>query len=199
MERLRLEKPTLKREQDGIEYVNEHLSTGSILRGSGQLLNYVQYGNYNGWLNKLKAEKNIKPSETEVPSVTYFLVREDDNAIVGMLNVRLALNESLKKLGGNIGCGIRPNEQGKGYDKLSLYLALKVCDKYGLTNVVIDCDKENIDYRTDIQNLGAKLIGEHFNDSVNCMIEDYEIDVKKTLNEKKNEYEPLIAPSHLSY
>ena len=44
-----------------------------------------------------------------------------------MINIRLALNESLKKYGGNIGYCIRPVERGKGYNKINLYLGLKIC------------------------------------------------------------------------
>ena len=36
------------------------------------------------------------PSEERVPAKTYFLIRESDNKIVGMINIRLALNERLK-------------------------------------------------------------------------------------------------------
>lgn len=35
-----------------------------------------------------------------------------------MINIRLALNERLKKYGGNIGYSIRPTERGKGYKDL---------------------------------------------------------------------------------
>lgn len=59
--------------------------------------------NYEKWLDKLDVEYKVIPNEKMVPAVTYFLVRESDNKIVGMVNIRLALNERLKKVGGNIG------------------------------------------------------------------------------------------------
>ena len=46
-----------------------------------------------------------------------FLVREVDNMIIGMVNIRLALNEKLKNRNGNIGYSIRPTQRRKGYNK----------------------------------------------------------------------------------
>ena len=34
-----------------------------------------------------------------------------------MINIRLALNDRLKKIGGHIGYSIRPTERGNGYNK----------------------------------------------------------------------------------
>ena len=60
-------------------------------------------------------------SEEKVPARTYFLVRESDNKIIGMINIRLTLNKRLEECGGHIGYGIRPTERRKGYNKINLY------------------------------------------------------------------------------
>ena len=60
-----------------------------------------------------------------------------------MINIRLALNEKLRKTGGNIGYSIRPTERGKGYNKINLYLGLKVCRDHGMEKVLLDADKDN--------------------------------------------------------
>ena len=75
--------------------------------------------------------------------MTIFFVRINDNKIIGMINIRLALNERLKKIGGNIGYCIRPTERGNGYNKINLYLGLKICQKYGIKEVLLDADKDN--------------------------------------------------------
>ena len=54
-----------------------------------------------------------------------------------MVNIRLALNKMLREHGGNIGYGIRPKERKKGYNKINLYLALKVCDKHNIEDVLL--------------------------------------------------------------
>lgn len=49
-----------------------------------------------------------------------------------MINIRLALNEKLRKFGGHIGYSICLTERGKGFNKINLYLGLKVCQEYGI-------------------------------------------------------------------
>lgn len=98
------------------------------------------------------------PSEERVPAKTYFLIRESDNKIVGMINIRLALNERLKKLGGHIGYGIRPIERRKGYNKINLYLGLLECQKHGIKEVLMDCDKKKLGSAKTMKALDGKLV-----------------------------------------
>ena len=63
----------------------------SNINGAGGLHRYLD--NYEGWLIKLEEDYVREPNEEKVPSRTYFLVRESDNRIVGMINIRLKLNE----------------------------------------------------------------------------------------------------------
>ena len=125
-----------------------------------------------------------------VPSHSYFLIREDDDKIVGMIDIRLALTEFLRKYGGNIGYSIRPSERRKGYNKINLYLALKVCDEYGLDKVMLDCDNTNLGSAKTIQSLGGVMTKEEYNDISKTVLQDYWIDVKKSLkdNEQFEEY-----------
>ena len=53
---------------------------------------------------------------------TFLLIRKKDNRIIGAINIRWNLPESMKKFSGNIGYGIRPTERRKGYNKINLYL-----------------------------------------------------------------------------
>ena len=52
-------------------------------------------------------------SRRRVPAYTCFYVRERDGCLVGMISIRLALNDFLRKEGGHIGYCIRPSERGK--------------------------------------------------------------------------------------
>ena len=113
MEKLYFEIPSLERKYEAIEYINEHYEYKSDIDGSGGLHRYLN--NYEGWLDKLEKDYTMTPSEERVAARTYFLVRESDNRIIGMINIRTALNERLSKFGGHIGYGIRPTERGKEY------------------------------------------------------------------------------------
>lgn len=186
MDKLYLEIPTITRKQEAYEFIQEHLDNNSSIHGSGSLYRFVNKdkNNYEEWLNKLENDYVIIPNEEKVPARTFFLIRESDNKIIGMINIRLALNERLKKLGGHIGYGIRPSERKKGYNKINLYLGLKICNEYGIGKVLLDADLNNPASWKTMEALGGKRIKEYFEDSnYHCTVVDYSIDVSKALNE----------------
>jgi len=133
------------------------------------------------------------PSEERVPARTYFLVRESDNRIVGMINIRTALNQKLSKFGGHIGYGIRPTERRKGYNKINLYLGLKVCDEYGIKKVFMDADLDNPASWKTMEALGGIRVRKYYNEDEKCDVLDYNIDVKSALEKYKDIYEPYVS------
>ena len=191
MEKFKLEVPTKSREKDAIEFIDEFIAYGSEINGTGGLNRYTN--DYDAWLKKLEADYTRVPSEEKVPARTYFLVRENDNKIVGMINIRLALNERLRRINGHIGYSIRPQERQKGYNKINLYLGLMVCQKYGIHEVLMDCDKTNVASAKTMQALGARLVSEYFDEEeYNTLIQKYTIDVDKSLEKYKEIYMPQI-------
>ena len=189
MEKFYFEVPGINRKDDAIAYINEFFEYDSGINGVGGLSRYLD--DYEGWLLKLEADYTRVPNEEKVPARTYFLVRESDKKIVGMINIRLALNEKLKKYGGHIGYSIRPTERGKGYNKINLYLALKVCDSYGIDTVFLDADLDNPASWKTMEALGGVRIREYYDDiNAHCTVVDYNIDVKKALAEHK-EFEQM--------
>ena len=95
MEKLKHVIPSKEYEEQAIDYINEFKEQGSERNGSGSLHRYLN--NYDGWLEHLEKVRNTVPSEEKVPAETFFLVRESDDKIVGMINIRLVLNERLKE------------------------------------------------------------------------------------------------------
>ena len=190
MERLYFEVPGICRKEDAIAYINEFFEYGSQINGSGGLNRFLD--DYEGWLKKLEADYVRVPDEERVPARTYFLVRESDKRIVGMINIRLALNKRLSKYGGNIGYSIRPTERGKGYNNINLYLGLKVLDQYGIEKAFLDADLDNPASWKTMEAMGGERIREYYNDAdAHCVVVDYNIDVKKAL-EDHPEYEEKI-------
>ena len=182
MERFFFEVPGIARKSEAIDFIGEFRKFGSEINGTGGLHRYLD--NYEGWLEKLKEDYSRKPSAEKVPARTFFLIRADDNRLIGMSNIRLALNEKLRHYGGHIGYSIRPTERGKGYNKINLYLALKVCAQHGIESVFMDADLNNpASWRT-MEALGGKRIREYYDDiNAHCMVVDYSIDVGKALEE----------------
>lgn len=191
MEKFYYEVPSIERKNEAIEYIKEHIEYGSNINGSGGLDRYVD--DYEGWLLKLDNDYVQVPNEKRVPARTYFLVRENDNKIIGMINIRLTLNESLKQHGGHIGYGIRPSERQKGYNKINLYLGLKVCNEYGIEEVQLDADLDNVASWKTMEALGGVRVKEEYDKDYNCIVVDYIIDVKNSLEKYKDIYEEYIT------
>ena len=193
MDRLYFEVPGISRKEDAAAFINEFYEYGSEINGTGGLQHFVE--NYGGWLEKLERAYTMVPGEERVPARTYFLVRESDRRIVGMINIRLALNEHLRRFGGHIGYSIRPTERGKGYNNLNLYLGLKVCRQYGIDSVLMDADLANPASWKTMEALGGVRVREYYDDvNAHCTVVDYTIDVGRAL-EAHPEYEAMTGPT----
>ena len=192
MEKFYFEIPGISRKEDAIDYIREFLEYGSEINGAGGLHRFLD--DYEGWLKKLDLDYIQVPDEERVPGRTYFLVRESDSRIVGMINIRLALNERLSHYGGHIGYSIRPTERGKGYNNINLYLGLKVCRKYGIERIFMDADLENPASWKTMEAFGGVRIREYYDDvNAHCTVVDYNIDVSRALDSHP-EYEERIIP-----
>ena len=196
MEKFYFEEPSMSRKEEALAYIDEFFEYSSEINGVGGLHRYL--ADYEGWLKKLEEDYTRVPSEEKVPARTYFLIRESDSRIVGMINIRLALNENLKKFGGHIGYSIRPTERGKVYNKINLYLGLKICKEYGIDTVLMDADRDNpASWRT-MEALGGINVREFFdNENAHCVVKDYEINVEKSISNNADIYEPMVQGSVL--
>lgn len=192
MERFYFEVPSIERKEEAIDYIKEFRAYQSNINGSGGLPRYLD--NYEEWLFQLEEDVSRIPSEEKVPARTYFFVRESDSKIVGMINIRLALNERLKKVGGHIGYSIRPTERGKGYNKINLYLGLKVCEEYGMDKVLMDADTDNPASWKTMEALGGVFLREYFYEKDQCMVKDYEICVRESIEKYAPIYEAMTLP-----
>ncbi len=152
---------------------NEALSDTHKYRFSG-LCGLEKFDCPKDWIVYLKSLENEQTCpKGAVISDEYIFVREDDNKIVGMVNLRCKLNDFLRTIGGQIGYCIRPSERGKGYGKKMLSMCLDICRKIGMKKVLLTCDSTNeISKKTIISNGGA-YEGSTFQAEENKTVERY--------------------------
>ena len=155
MDKIILVKPDLSYADEIIKYKEESLAESPIINGSAGL---DRFSSIEVWLEELKKRscEDTVPKGL-VPSSTYLGVREKDNYIVGMIDIRHYLNEYLTQVGGNIGYGVRKTERNKGYAKQMLKLALEKCKELKIKKVLITCDEDNIASEKVILSANAKL------------------------------------------
>jgi predicted acetyltransferase len=172
--KLRLESPGYDHKDSAISFINEFYDFKSHPNGTGGL--HRSLDDYNGWLEKLN---NFNIKDNIIPADTFFAIRLMDSKIIGIINIRHELNESLIKIGGHIGFSVRPTERNKGYATEILRLGLLHCKKLKIERVLVTCDKSNIaSAKTIIKNKGI-LENEYFDKELSDdIIQRYWIDNK---------------------
>ena len=120
------------------------------------------YNDFDHYLNDLETKEE---ANGRVPDSVFFLLDTEQNRLLGAVNIRHYLNESLLKDGGHIGDGIRPSERRKGYGAKIIELALLECKKLGINKVLIVCDKDNIASAKSIIKNGGVLENEIIGDN----------------------------------
>ena len=155
MEKIILVKPDLSYADEIIKYKEESLAESPIINGSAGL---DRFSSIEIWFEELKKRscEDTVPKGL-VPSSTYLGVREKDNYIVGMIDIRHYLNEYLTQVGGNIGYSVRKTERNKGYAKQMFKLALEKCKGLKIKKVLITCDEDNIASEKVILSANAKF------------------------------------------
>lgn len=122
-------------------YRQECLDAGSHMDGCGPLRFNASAEQ---WLADIRSYMDPATIPKGKVQATQFLaVRESDNKLVGMIQIRHYFNEYLEKYAGHIGYSVRPSERRKGYAKEMLRLALPFCREIGLDKVLIACEPGN--------------------------------------------------------
>lgn len=168
---LKLIKAELKYKDKIIDMLEEWHATGERIIPFA--IGSKDYHDFEKYCDNLE----IKDTSTgRVPDSTFFCLDIDRDIIVGAVNIRHYLNESLKVTGGHMGDGVRPSERRKGYATEMIRLALLECKKLGIDRVLMTCDKDNIGSSKSIINNGGVLENELEIDGV--VKQRYWIDIK---------------------
>lgn len=194
-EKFKLIKPSLEYKEAATQYINEFYEYKSQIHGLGGLDIALEKGlTYEEWTeNSIKMhDKKYAYSKEKVPAVTYFLLRQNDNRIVGSIDLRFELNDYLRNYGGHIGYSIRPTERRKGYNKINLYLCLLEAQKNGLDKVLITCADYNEGSRNSIKSFDGVLERTTYDESDGETMELYWIDVNIAINKYRSDFEKFI-------
>jgi predicted acetyltransferase len=107
-------------------------------------------------LDELAAAKNPATAPPGVlPYEDFWLMK--DELWIGLLTLRVQLNEELLHSGGHIGYVIRPSQRRRGYGTTLLRLGLEQARARGLQRVLLTCNETNTGSRRMIETNGGQF------------------------------------------
>ena len=115
--------PELKDKDILQEYVQEHRDNQEY--GISASLGLTS-SDYSEWVEKIR-NNALNGDEQRGRSLLYLCFHED--RLVGLLNIRYELPESLSRKYGDIGCGVRPSERKKAMQPRCLDSACRFAEK----------------------------------------------------------------------
>ena len=129
------------------------------------------------FLLELEKSKNIKDKKPYLVNQTTYMMFDENNRVLGGVNIRHELNDNLLKHGGHIGTLIRPSERKKGYATLMISLALEKCKELGIDKVLITCREENIGSKKAIEKNGGEYENSYYDEQNNFTYRRYWINI----------------------
>lgn len=154
---IRLVLPSMDYKEKILNYKADFIKNGDSMDGTAGLITSATFEDwYAAW------EENLSESTVRdglVPATTFLAIDENDD-LVGMIDIRHRLNDFLLNYGGHIGYSVLKERRKKGFATKMLALALIECKKLEICKVLITCDKENIASAKTIRKNGGNLENE---------------------------------------
>lgn len=174
---MKLIAPSMEYDEQIQAYRNEFLAYGGSMDGCGSLR---RFDRTQDWLDQVEALKRAETTPPDlVPMTQYIYVRETDNKIVGVIQIRHYFNEYLEKYAGHIGYSVCPSERRKGYATQMLKLVLPECRKLGIDHVLVCCVRGNEGSKRTILNNGGIYESTVYQKERDITLERYWIDLSE--------------------
>jgi len=152
---IKLVRPTIELKSEALDYRQEHFDNNELIINGSELFDKIN--SYEEWLEKVNNNSKIETVDPNwVLTDTFFAIREEDNKIIGIIDLRHTLNEFLKDFG-NSGYSVRPSERKKGYATEMLRLLLKYAKEIGLKELHLSVERDNIPSIKTIVKNGGKI------------------------------------------
>ena len=126
---MNLIEPTMEYDQQIQAFRREYLKYGESMDGSSSLRKFEKTQE---WLDQIEAL-----------TTQYIYVREEDDKVVGVIQIWHRFDEFLEKYAGHIGYCVCPSERRKGYATQMLSRVLPECKRLGIDDVLVCCLTDN--------------------------------------------------------
>ncbi|PPE04769.1 acetyltransferase [Entomoplasma ellychniae] len=138
--RIKIVKPQIKYLNQLEELKNDFIFSGESVdgvQGSADLLDFKNTIDWIDFVNKGVGKNNWV-------SFRQFLAVDETDSLLGLINLRLSLNDYLLNYGGHIGYAVSPKHRNKGVASKMLFQVLQICKKEKIDQVLITCLDTNL-------------------------------------------------------
>ena len=137
---IKLVRPTVEHKSKAIDFRQEFFDNNETIINGSELLDKTD--SYEEWLRTVTNNTNLETVDPNwVVTDTFFAV-DDENNIIGIIDLRHTLNDFLKNCG-NCGYSVRPSERRKGYAVKMLRQILEIARSTGLHEIHISAERNN--------------------------------------------------------
>ena len=172
---MKLIEPTMEYDKQIQAYRSEFLFPGMSMDGGGSL---IRFDNTKDWLAHVQTYKKQETvPQGHVPMTQFIYVREQDQKVVGVIQIRHYLSDVLAKYSGHIGYSVAPSERRKGYATQMLQLVLPKCLELGIDKILITCIRGNEGSRRTILKNGGTYESTVYEPDRDRYLERYWIDL----------------------
>lgn len=137
---IQLVRPTIEHKCKAIDFRQEFFDNNETIINGSELLDKTD--SYEEWLKNVTNNANFETVEPNwVVTDTFFAVDEENN-IIGIIDLRHTLNDFLINLG-NCGYSVWPSERRKGYAVKMFRQILEIARIAGLHEIRISVERNN--------------------------------------------------------
>lgn len=172
---MKLIAPAIEFDKQIRAYRDAFLACGDSMDGTGGLAQFAHTQEWIAHANRCKNPDTVP--QGLVPATQYMLLREEDQKIVGMIQIRHVFNDYLETYGGHIGYSVAPDERRKGYATQMLKMALPECKALGLDQVLLTCISGNEGSKRVILHNGGRYESAVYEPQKGVFLERYWIDL----------------------
>lgn len=168
--KLHLRQPEMTDREQVMAYREEFLAIDSRMDGTSAL---NEYEDFDAWMEMLRRFSSPETVPAGKVPATQYLALDEQEHLVGMVNLRHCLNDYLLEFGGHIGYSVRPSDRKNGYASQLLRLALDEAKVLGIDRVRITCNRYNVASAKVILANGGIPDGESFDAQSGLILQRY--------------------------
>ncbi|MGV9382884.1 GNAT family N-acetyltransferase [Nonomuraea sp. NPDC003707] len=112
---------------------------------------------FSAWVKELRqqSDRSVALGDGSVHATYWWIVEDDD--YLGAIDLRHYLNAVLLDIGGHIGYSIRPSARRRGLATWALGAVLPEARAFGMDQVLVTCDDDNVGSARSIERNGGVL------------------------------------------